>query len=443
MVHILKTMNQFLWGIPMPCLLFGVHIYFTIHLKGVQRHIGKAIRLSVTPDREAEGDLSGFAALTATLAATLGTGNIVGISTAVALGGPGAILWCWLTGILGMATSYAECFLAVLFRRKTEDGTYIGGPMYALEFGLQKRWLAILFSIFTLIASYGVGCSTQARAVTETLHSLWGLPEYAVGIILSILVGLVIVGGIKSIGSICSKLVPAMGIFYIVGCLIILGMNLSYLLPALRYILRSAFVPSRLPAAVAGGFIGSTLKTATRYGIARGLFTNEAGLGSAAIAAAGAKTSHPSRQALISMSATFWDTVVMCAITGLVIVTNIMKYPASVEGYSFAALTTAAFHIIPYGSHILGLSLVAFAIATLIGWSYFGEKAVEYLFGKSGINNYRLCYIIMIFIGSVLSMDLVWELTDFVNALMIVPNLICLLLLRNKITAYIREGKST
>lgn len=437
MVSWLKSINQFLWGIPMPLMLFGAHIYFTVHLKGVQKHIGKAIRLSVTPDSsESEGDLSGFASLTATLAATLGTGNIVGISTAVALGGPGAILWCWLTGILGMATSYAECFLGVLYRRKTIDGSYIGGPMYALEFGLNKRWLAILFCIFTLIASYGVGCSTQARAVTETVYTLWGLPEYAVGMTIAVIVGLVIVGGIKTIGGICSKLVPAMGFFYMAGCLVILIMNSSYLLQAILFILRSAFLPSQLPAAVAGGFIGSSIRSAARYGIARGMFTNEAGLGSAAIAAAGAKTSHPSRQALISMSATFWDTVVMCAITGLVIVTNLMKHPESAASYSYAEFTTAAFDILPFGSRILGLSLIAFAIATLIGWSYFGEKAVDYLFGKSGINNYRLCYIVMIFIGSIMSLDLVWELTDFINALMAIPNLICLFLLRKKITPY-------
>jgi len=436
MIEFIKYINNFLWGIPLPTLLFGAHIYFTIHLRGVQKHIGKAIRLSVTPEKSSEGDLSGFASLTATLAATLGTGNIVGISTAVALGGPGAIFWCWLTGLLGMATTYAECFLGVLFRKKTSDGTYLGGPMYALEYGLNKKWLAILFSIFTLIASYGVGCSTQARAVTQTLHTLWGLPEYAVGIFLAIIVGLVIVGGIKSIGRICSKLVPAMGFFYIFGCVIILIMNLQYLFPAIGLILRSAFVPSQLPAAVTGGFIGSTVRSAARYGIARGLFTNEAGLGSAAIAAAGAKTSHPSRQALISMSATFWDTVVMCAITGLVIVTNLLKYPASVEGYSFAELTTAAFDILPFGNKILGFSLIAFAIATLIGWSYFGEKAVEYLFGKSGISTYRVCYILMIFIGSIMSLNLVWELTDLVNAFMALPNLICLLLLRKLITPY-------
>ena len=436
MIDFLKDINNFLWGIPMPALLFGTHIYFTVHLKGVQKHIKKAVKLSVTPDNEAEGDLSGFASLTATLAATIGTGNIVGISTAVALGGPGAIFWCWLTGVLGMATTYAECFLGVLYRRKTSDGTYLGGPMYAIEYGLHKKWLAVLFCIFTLIASYCVGCSAQARAVTETAKTLWGLPEFVVGIVVSIVVGLVIVGGVKSIGKICSKLVPAMGCFYIIGCIILLIINLPYLLPAISLIIKSAFVPAKLPAAVMGGFIGSTLRSAARYGIARGLFTNEAGLGSASIAAAGAKTSHPSRQALISMSATFWDTVIMCAITGLVIVTNLIKNPSSTDGYSFAELTTAAFDSIPFGDLFLGISLIAFAVATLIGWSYFGEKAVEYLFGKAGISTYRICYIIMIFVGSIMSLELVWELTDLVNAFMALPNLLCLLLLRKQILPY-------
>lgn len=436
MIDVIKTINNLIWGFPMPALLFGVHIYFTVRLKGVQKHTIRAIKLSVTPEKDSEGDISGFAALSHTLAATIGTGNIVGISTAVALGGPGAIFWCWLTGVLGMATSYAECFLGVLFRRKTEDGTYLGGPMYALEYGLNKKWLAIIFSFCTLIASYGVGCSTQARAVTETANRLWGLPEYLVGMVIAILVGLVIVGGVQSIGKICSKLVPAMGIFYIVGCLIILALNSSFIIPSIKLILRAAFLPAKLPAAVIGGFIGSTIRSAARYGIARGLFTNEAGLGSAAIAAAGAKTSHPSRQALISMSATFWDTVVMCAITGLVIITNLLKHPASVEGYSFAEFTTAAFHAIPYGEQLLGISLIAFAVATLIGWSYFGEKAVDYLFGKSSINTYRLCYIVMIFVGSIMSLELVWELTDLVNACMALPNLLCIFMLRKLITPY-------
>ncbi len=436
MIDILKTVNNFIWGIPLPAMLFGAHIYFTLHLKGVQKHIGKAIKFSVTSEEGAEGDLSGFASLTATLAATLGTGNIVGVSSAVALGGPGAIFWCWLTGVLGMATSYAECFLGVLYRRKTSDGTYLGGPMYALEYGLRQKWLAILFSFFTLVASFGVGCSTQVRSLTDTVHSLLHIPDYLIGMVTAVFVGLVIVGGIKSIGKICSKLVPAMGLFYILGCIILLIMNFSYLLPAIKYIFLSAFVPSKLPAAVVGGFIGSTIRSAARYGIARGLFTNEAGLGSTAIAAAGAKTTNPARQALISMSATFWDTVVMCAITGLVIVTNLLKNPSSVAGYSYTELTTAAFDALPLGNGMLGLSLVAFAIATLIGWSYFGEKAVEYLFGKSGINTYRIWYIVMIFVGSIMSLDLVWELTDLVNGFMAVPNLLCLILLRKKILPF-------
>ncbi len=430
---LLKSLNLFLWGIPMPLLLFGSHIYFTFHLKGVQKHIGKAIRLSVTPEKGAEGDLSSFAALTATLAATMGTGNIVGVSTAVAMGGPGAVFWCWLTGLLGMATTYAECFLGVHYRKKSQDGSFVGGPMYALELGLNKKGLAVFYCFVTLIASFGVGCSTQARAVTETTKTLWGLPEYAVGMVVALVVGLVILGGIKAIGKICSRLVPAMGFFYIFGCLIIIFINLPYLLPAIKLIFKSAFLPAKIPAAVAGGFVGGTIKTATRYGIARGLFTNEAGLGSAAIAAAGAKTSHPSRQALISMSATFWDTVVMCFITGLVIVSNLLKNPSSVDGLSYGELTTAAFAGLPFGPQMLGISLIAFAIATLIGWSYFGEKAVDYLFGKTGINTYRLCYIIMIFVGSIMSLELVWELTDLVNALMALPNLYCLILLRDKI----------
>lgn len=436
MLSLLTSLNQFIWGIPMPILLFSVHIYFTIRLKGIQKHIGKAINLSVKSDPSADGDISGFAALTTTLAATIGTGNIVGVSTAVALGGPGAIFWCWLTGVLGMATSYAECFLGVLFRKKNADGSYSGGPMYAMEYGMNKKWLANIFCVFTLIASYCVGCSTQARAVTETANTLWGLPEYLVGIVIAIIVGIVIVGGIQSIGRICTKLVPSMAFFYLFSCITILVLNRNYILQALQLILRSAFLPSEIPAAVTGGFIGGSFKIAARYGIARGLFTNEAGLGSAAITAAGAKTTHPSRQAMISMSATFWDTVVMCAITGLVIVTNLLKNPASVEGYSFAEFTTAAFETIPFGRNILGISLIAFAIATLIGWSFFGEKAVEYLFGTSGIKTYRICYIVMIFIGSIMSLTLVWELTDFVNAFMALPNLICLLSLRKQIKAY-------
>ncbi|HEX3021755.1 MAG TPA: alanine/glycine:cation symporter family protein [Lachnospiraceae bacterium] len=376
--------------------------------------------------------MSSFASLATTLAATLGTGNIIGISTAVALGGPGAIFWCWLTGLFGMATSYAECYLGVKYRQKTSEGSYLGGPMYVLEHGLHSKFLAVIFSLCTLAASFGVGCTTQANSITTTTYSKWNLSPSLVGFIVAILCGFVIVGGVKSIGNVCVKLVPSMGAFYIISCLIILAMNYQYLLSAIILIIKSAFIPS----AATGGFIGSTVMLAARYGVARGLFTNEAGLGSAPIAAASAKNNDPSRQALISMTATFWDTVVMCAITGLVIVSNIIRYPDSVKGMNNAELTTAAFSTIPFGKTLLTLSLIAFAVATLIGWCYFGESAVTYLFGVKAIPLYRVAYIVMIYVGAVLSLDLVWELSDLINALMALPNLLTLLLLYKMIPKY-------
>lgn len=427
-IEYIKYANDIIWGIPMIVLLLGTHIFFTFKLKFVQKHIFKAIKLSVTPNSKGEGEISGFASLATTLAATLGTGNIIGISTAVAFGGPGAILWCWLTGVFGMATSYAECYLGVHFRKRSKDGTYQGGPMYTLEYGLHSKPLAILFCFSTLVASYGVGCSTQSNSITTTTTSMWGLSPYLVGFIVAIVCGFVIVGGVKTIGNVCVKLVPAMGGFYIFSCFLLLIINYDYIISAFVLIIQSAF----LPKAMVGGFIGSTLKSAARYGVSRGLFTNEAGLGSAAITAASAKTDSASNQALISMTATFWDTVVMCAITGLVIVINILKYPTSINNLSYAELTTAAFSAIPYiGKPMLSISLISFAIATLIGWSYFGECAVRYLFGTKGIKLYQIGYIFMIFIGAIMSLDLVWQMTDFVNAIMAVPNLISLILLKN------------
>lgn len=426
----IKETNQILWSAPLIMLLMGTHLFFTIRLKFIQKRVGTGIRLSVQKEEGGDGDVSAFASLATTLAATLGTGNIVGISTAIAFGGPGAIFWCWLTGVLGMATTYAECYLSFLFRKQEKDGTYIGGPMYLLEKGLHMKSLAVLFCICTLLASFGVGCSTQAKAITETAHTLWGMNEYVIGILAAIATGLVIIGGVKKIGSICTRLVPAMGALYLFGCLIILIMNYNTLIPALALIFRSAFQSQ----AVTGGFIGSTMMLAARQGISKGLFTNEAGLGSAGITAAASKAPHPERQALISMTATFWDTVVMCAITGLVIVSTILKNPSSIDGYSFAEYTTAAFDQIPYvGTTILGISIICFAIATLIGWSYFGEKAVQYLFGKKGIAPYHLLYMLAIFIGSIISLELVWDMTDTFNALMAIPNIIAILLLYNKV----------
>ena len=424
---ILSSFNDFLWNGPMLFLLCATHLYFTFRLGFVQRHIGKAIRSSVKDAKAPEG--KGFSALTTTLAATLGTGNIVGISTAIAFGGPGAVFWCWLTGLFGMATTYAECYLGIRFRQ-TKNGVYCGGPMYVLEYGLGKKGLGILFALAALFASCGMGGSTQTRTVTDALESRFGVPPWLSGMLLALTVGLVIVGGVRSIGRICMHLVPAMAFFYLAGCFVLLFMNRNVLPETLRVILESAFFPR----AIAGGLIGGSLKTALRYGISRGLFTNEAGLGSAAIAAADVPGDDPKRQSLISMSATFWDTVVMCAVTGMVIVSSLIKNPEIMEGYHFGELTTAAFEGIPiFGTAMLTISLVAFAVATLIGWSYFGEKAADYLFGKSGIKTYRLCYILMIFFGSILATDLVWELSDLANALMAFPNLIALFLLRKEI----------
>ena len=426
----IKEINSFLWSAPLMLLILGTHLYYTFRLHFIQKKVGKGIRLSVQSDEEGDGEVSPFATLATTLAATLGTGNIIGISTAIALGGPGAVFWCWLTGIFGMATTYAECYLSFRYRKKISDQKYAGGPMYILEYGLKSKSAAILFCIFTLLASFGVGCSTQAKAITETAHNLWGYDEKVIGILAAIVTGLVIIGGVKKIGSICTKLVPAMGAFYIIGCIIILVINKDTILPAISLIVKSAFTTR----AACSGFIGSTLMLSARHGIAKGLFTNEAGLGSAGIAAAASASSHPERQALVSMTATFWDTVVMWAITGLVIVSTILKDPGLTNSYSFADYTTAAFDQIPYvGSTILGISIICFALATLIGWSYFGEKAVQYLFGEKGIKAYHLFYILAIFIGSIISLELVWDMTDTFNAMMALPNIAALLLLAKEV----------
>lgn len=433
--QIVKNINQVVWGLPMILLLLGTHAFYTIKLRFVQRFTFRGIRLSLKKDETGEGDVSSFASLATILAATLGTGNIIGISTAVALGGPGAIFWCWITGIFGMATSYAECYLSIKFRKKTPNGNYVGGPMYVLEQALHSKGLAIIFSLCTLAASFGVGCTTQANSITTTTSATWNLSSSTVGFITAIVCGLVIVGGVKSISTVCTRLVPAMGFFYIISCFIILIINRDFLLQAIHLIMSSAFSSH----AATGGFIGSTIIIAARQGVAKGLFTNEAGLGSAAIAAASAKTEDPSRQALVSMTATFWDTVVMCAITGLVIVSNVLRYPNSTAGLSNAELTTAAFAVIPFGKVLLSFSLIAFAIATLIGWSFFGESAAYYLFGDNGIKIYKVFYIVMIYVGAVLSLDLVWELSDLVNAIMAIPNLIALLLLYKLVPKYTKK----
>lgn len=427
-LHFIQSTNQFLWSGPLLFLLMGTHLYFTMKLNFPQKNILKAIRLSVTPAKGKEGNnLSVFATLSTTLAATLGTGNIIGVSTAVALGGPGAIFWCWITGILGMATAYAECFLSVRFRSRNKNGVWQGGPMYVWENGLHNKSVGKFYGLLTLIAAFGVGCTTQSNSITQTTALSFGLSPHIAGFFAALTAGLVIVGGIRSIGNVCVKIVPFLGILYTAGCVLLLILNREAFLPAIRLILAHALAPR----AAIGGAAGSSLMLTARYGIARGLFTNEAGIGTAAIAAAATETDNPLCQAYVSMTAVFWDTVVMCLLSGLVIVTNMILHPDSLAGVNEAGLTDAAFSRLPlFGNVFLSLCLVAFAITTLIGWSYLGEQAYCYLTRNKGLFLYKTSYIVMIYVGAVLPLNLVWECTDLINAFMVIPNVAALFLLQ-------------
>ena len=319
MMDVISSIQGVVWGPIMLVLLFGTHVFLTLRTKVIQRYVFKGIKLSVTPDKEAEGDVSGFGALATALAATIGTGNIVGVATAIASGGPGAVFWVWLTGCFGIASKYGEAVLAIKYRVKGKDGGMIGGPMYALERGLKQKWLGVLFALFAGFACFGIGNGTQGNSITNMVENTFGISPYISGAVITILTGLVILGGVKSIAKVCEKLVPFMAGFYIIGCIIILFLNGSYVLPALKLIVSSAFTPQ----AAGGGFVGSTVMMAIRFGIARGLFTNESGLGSAPIVDAAAVTRNPVRQGLIAMTGVFWDTVIVCALTGLVLVSSI------------------------------------------------------------------------------------------------------------------------
>lgn len=409
--------NRFLWNGPLLILLLGTHLFFTLRLRLVQRHLPAALRFSGNDEKK-----QSFRSLTTALAATLGTGNIVGVSSAVALGGPGAVFWCWVTGILGMATAYAECYLCMLHREKNNDGTLHGGMMYVLEHGLKRKNAGRLFAFLLLIASFGIGCSTQAGTVSETLSDIAGISPVFTGILLVVFVGYVILHGSDAIRGFCSRLVPAMAVLYLASCLLLLILNHAYLLPSLRLILSSAFTPT----AALGGIAGGSFLFSARYGIARGLFTNEAGIGTSPLAFTDNKKSSPEQAALLSMSAVFWDTVILCALTGIVIVSSLLRTPDLATTYTATTLTSAAFSLLPCGELVLGISLIAFAYATLIGWSYFGARAVIYLFGTSALPTYRLCYLGMVFLGSVLSLPLIWEITDFINACMVLPNVFAL-----------------
>lgn len=430
-----EKFSSILWGWPMIILLLGTHLYLTIRLGFPQRRIIEGIRLSFSKDDNAEGDVSQFGALATALAATIGTGNIIGVAIAVTMGGPGAVLWCWLTGVFGIATKYSEGLLAVKYRERTADGRILGGPMYALEKGLGMKWLGVLFAILTAAASFGIGSTVQANAIASMFFDTYGISPYIIGGIVTLLITLVIVGGVKSISKVCSALVPGMALLYMIGCIYILIVNGSYVWPAIQLICRSAFTPQSM----GGGLAGGTVMLAARYGIARGLFSNESGLGSAPIVAAAAKTDNPVRQALVSSTGTFWDTVVICAMTGIVIVSSILAYP-EIDVTSGAALTKAAFSKIPYiGTPLLSFGLFTFAFSTILGWSYYGERAVEYLKGQKWMYVYRIIFIALVFVGSVASLSVVWNAADCFNALMAIPNLLSLILLSNVIVKETRE----
>ena len=438
---VMNSFNDFLWGWFMIILLLGTHIFLTIRTKFVQRKTFKAIKLSVTKDPDSDGDISPFQALATALASTIGTGNIIGVGTAIALGGPGAVLWCWLTGVFGIATKYSESLIGVKYRVKTSDGRMLGGAMYALERGFKFKTLgkilAVLFALFALLASFGIGSGVQVNAISNIMNNtfdlgtvnLFGQDASVISIIVGVLVAaitaVVIFGGIKSISRVCELLVPFMAVFYVLGCLIILGMNFDVLGKTFEMIFQDAFSLK----SVAGGFLGSSLMLAARYGIARGLFSNESGMGSAPIVASAAQTRNPVRQAMISSTGTFWDTVVVCLMTGLVLVSSIIKNPA-IDVSDGGDLTYKAFQQIPViGTPILVIGIAAFAYSTILGWSYYGERCVEYLFGRGGMSAYKLIFVFILLIGPVIKLDLVWTMADIFNALMSIPNLIAVVVL--------------
>ncbi len=431
---IIKTVDDFIWGIPMIVLLYGAHIFMTVRTGVIQRKTFLGIRLSVSRDDDSEGDISQFGALTTALASTIGTGNIIGVGTAIALGGPGAVFWCWLTGVLGIATKYAESLVAQKYRVKTKDGRVLGGAMYALERGLGLKWLAKLFALFTALATFGIGCSVQVNAISTVMNANFHVAPLAVGVVVAALTALVIFGGVRTIASVCEKLVPFMAAFYVLGCVVILGINYDYILPTIGVIMRLAFTPG----AAAGGIVGGGILLAARYGVARGLFSNESGMGSAPIVAAAAKARNPVRQALVSSTGTFWDTVVVCLLTGLVLVSSILKNPeidlgAVTDG---GILTNLAFEQIPViGPLILIVGIVTFAYSTILGWSYYGERGAEYLLGRKVLTPYRALFCAVLVIAPVIDLQMVWDVADILNALMAIPNIVAVVLLSGMVSS--------
>ena len=456
MEKIVEAIDSFIWGpLVLIWLLPLTHVFLTIRTGFIQRKLALGIRLSVQKDNDGTGDVSQFGALTTALASTIGTGNIIGVGTAIARGGPGAVLWMWLMGIFGIATKYAESLIAVKYRVRTEEGAMLGGAMYALERGLKMKWLGILFALFAVFASFGIGNGVQANAVATLIHdtapisiTLTGvttganaaevripinITQAVAGAVMAILVAMVILGGIKSISKVCMALVPFMALFYVAGCIIVLVINHAYILPAITAIVKSAFSGE----AATGGFTGFAVSKAIQFGFSRGLFSNESGMGSAPIVAAAAKTRNPVRQALVSSTGTFWDTVIICALTGIVIISTVLAHPnIQTAGINGSELTRQAFsQISVFGPFVLTVALITFAFSTILGWSYYGERCAEYLFGRKIITNYRVLFVIVVFIGATAPLDLAWSISDILNGLMTLPNIIAMLLLSGVIAA--------
>lgn len=425
MYQILSSMDSFVWGPPLLVLLVGTGIYLSARLGLLQVFkLPKALKLIFTAESKGQGDISSFAALATALAATIGTGNIVGVATAIKLGGPGALFWMWVAAFFGMATKYSEGVLAIKYRTKDANGEVAGGPMYYIVNGLGKHWkpLAIVFSIFgVMVALLGSGTFTQVNSITESLNNAFGLPATIVSIILAVIVAIIIFGGIQSISKVAEKIVPFMAIIYILAALIVLIFNAGNILPSIALILKSAFTGQ----AATGGFAGATMMIAIQSGIARGVFSNESGLGSAPIAAAAAKTEEPVEQGLVSMTGTFIDTIIVCTLTGLAIIVT-GGWSSNLNG---ATLTQHAFATVfgNFGVFALTISLVLFAFTTILGWGYYGERCFEFLFGTRAIPVYRLIFVLMVALGGFLKLELIWVLADIVNGLMAIPNLVALL----------------
>ena len=439
--------DNIVWGPVMLVLLVGTGIWLTLILRGLQfgmlfYALKQAFRPHPKKDdgSDHEGDVSHFGALMTALSATIGTGNIAGVATAVVTGGPGAVFWMWITAIFGMATKYGEGVLAVKYRVTNNKGEMSGGPMYYIENGLGKKWkwLAFLFAFFGVMASFGIGSTVQANSVAQAVHSSFGIDTWIIGVVLTLITAFVVLGGIQSIARVSSVVVPFMAVLYIVGGLVVVAMHFDLLLPALKVIMHDAFSGQ----AVAGGVVGTVI----RYGVARGVFSNEAGMGSAPIAAA-AKTDHPVRQALVSMTGTFLDTIIVCSITGIVLVMGILQSNGdafAVPDLKGAALTTATFDAMlsGYGGWVVTIGLIFFAYSTTLGWCYYGEKCATYVFGDKSVPMYRVIYVATVMLGTVLSMDMVWAAADTFNGLMAVPNLIALLLLSKVIVQETRDFKA-